>query len=451
MKYLITIATFFSLLFAKEAPEPQSVVILGGGVGALTSAVYLGRAGIQPIVIEGKNPGGAITQSHALQNWPSELEIAGPELAERMKRQAEANGAEIWESEVLTVNLDQRPFQITLRSMVDGSEKTIATERLIIAMGAQPNFLAVPGESEYWGKGVSNCAVCDGSLYRDQVVGVVGGGDGAVLEADYLSNLAREVHLFVRKDAFRGVETVRLANLLEKPNVKVHFQTTVEKVTGDGEKVTGVFLKQDGEESPFALDGLFLGIGSTPNTQIFKGSLELDERGYIVLKNGQETSVSGVYAVGDIADPFYKQAVTAAADGAKAALQISQSTPKITSLAQAKKALPKQEAPIVIEIQSVEQFQKELEASDVPVFVDFYATWCGPCKRIHPLIEGSAEALSGKVKFLKINVDQMGELSQRYQIRAMPTAIMMDSEGTEIDRKVGSDEISTLLRSLHSD
>ena len=228
---------------AKPAVETAPVVILGGGVGAMTSAIYLGRAGVEATVIEGQNPGGLITQSSAVQNWPGELEISGHELADKIHAQAEANGARFLQQEVVGVDFSKRPYAIFLRDLNTNQESQLRAESVIIAMGTTPNFLNIPGEQTYWGRGVTNCAICDGALYKDQIVGVVGGGDAAILEGLYLSNIAKQVHLFIRKDAFRAVEEKRLKTLLEKPNVIVHYNTTVEEVKGDGEMVTSVVIQ----------------------------------------------------------------------------------------------------------------------------------------------------------------------------------------------------------------
>ncbi len=487
-----TIALPFNSLLAEiESPErlseipsdetkPYQVVIIGGGIGALTSALYLARAGVEPLVIEGSTPGGLLTQSHSVQNWPGELEIEGAQLTERVRKQAEHNGALFRKEEVIGVDFSKRPFTITTRDLHD-KEKTqeIQADACIIAMGTQPNFLGIPGETGtdgYWGRGVTNCAICDGNLYRGLKVGVVGGGDAAILEALYLSNIAKEVHVFVRKNTLRAFEEKRIQTLLAKTNVTMHYNTTVEAVRGDGQMVTHVEIKTDLKKKPvdFPLDGLFLAIGSTPNTSLFKGILKLDEKGYILLGKDQMTSIDGVYAIGDIVDPVYKQAISAAGDGAKAALQAQQYiSDRENGLASKVK---KQNQPVannqpvaknepfsagglgqeqtaaraeVIEIYSQEQFDQELQ-SGIPIVVDFYATWCGPCKMISPLIESSASQLSGKVKFLKVNVDKNFEISNSYDVRAMPTVLLLNSEGTVVDRKVGADQIANLLKQLRN-
>lgn len=435
--------------------ESQSVVVLGGGIGALTSALYLARAGIHPLLIEGGIPGGLLTQSHSVQNWPGEMEIEGHALMAKVRAQAEANGVRFLQEEVIGADFSQRPFVLTTQSIDrSGTPRKILAESCIIAMGTTPNFLGIPGEQEYWGRGVTNCAICDGSLYGDRIVGVVGGGDAAVLEAHYLAGLAKEVHLFVRKDQLRANETKRIETLLDKPNVKFHYNTEVAEVQGDGSEVTGVILKTSKENQKFPLDGLFLAIGSKPNSELFKNSLKLDEKGYIALVKDQETSVGGVYAVGDIVDPIYKQAISASGDGAKAALQaqkfLMDKSTQLVNLKKGKKKTSVSQESRVIEITSREQFENELKNADCPVVVDFYATWCGPCKRISSLIESSASHLYGKVKFLKVNVDKVGELPRSYNIRAMPTVILFNATGEIVDRKVGPDQISDLLKQLEA-
>lgn len=442
--------TFLLSVMPMGASQTEPVVILGGGVGSLTSALYLGRAGISPLVIEGPTPGGLLTQSHSVQNWPGIMEIDGAQLVEKMHGQAEANGARFVNEEVIGVDFSKKPFVITTRTL-DGKDRLrqIFAESCIVAMGTKPNFLKIPGEENYWGRGVTNCAICDGSLYKGKIVGVVGGGDAAVLEALYLANIAKEVHIFVRKNSLRATEEKRTQILKEKSNVQFHYETTVQEVQGNEAGVTGVVLQSKGKKAPFALDGLFLAIGSTPNTALFKNNLKLDSQGYIALEKDQQTAIKGVYAIGDIVDPVYKQAVSAAGDGAKAAMQVQQYLSDRVNL------IAKQEVPSkpkasnqVVEIGSLEQFHKELSSGDLPMVIDFYATWCGPCKQISPALEVSAAQLEGKVKFVKVNVDQFSDLSANYNIRAMPTVLLIDASGKEVERKVGLEQIHDLLSHL---
>jgi thioredoxin reductase (NADPH) len=465
--------------YSAPKEEVYPVVVLGGGIAALTSSLYLGRADLSPVVIEGKTPGGLLTQSHSVQNWPGEMEIEGLLLTEKMREQAEANGVQFLAEEVVAVDFSHRPFVITTRSLEEGSTHQVLAHTCIIAMGTEPNYLHIPGETGpngYWGRGVTNCAICDGNLYRNRSVAVVGGGDAAVLEALYLSNIAKEVSLLVRKEKLKATEQKRVEALLAKPNVKILYNTELVAIRGNGKNVTSVKIKSaKNEVKEIGVDGVFLAIGSQPNTALFRNQLGLDSQGYIVLVKGQETTVHGVYAVGDIVDPVYKQAISAAGDGAKAALQAQQyvsdrldglvakrlkktkeEPPHVVALTlsdEKVKISQKKMAPLmgdVIEIRSVEQFKKELAESDIPVLVDFYASWCGPCKRVSPVLDTSAAKLKGKVKFLKVNVDTCQKLTQQYEIRSMPTVLLFDTQGVIIDRKTGFEEILRLLEDLET-
>jgi thioredoxin reductase (NADPH) len=433
-------------LLAAKAPtasEQTQVVIIGSGVGSLTSALYLGRSGVKPIVIAGREPGGALAQSHSVQNWPGELDISGAELTEKMRKQAELSGAEFREAVVTKVDLASSPFQVYTEDIIDPSiSHQIAAKSVIIAMGSTPKKLGIPGENTYLNKGVYTCALCDGPLFKDKVVGIVGGGDSALTEAHYLSRIAKTVHVFVRGKAFRTVDDARLKEVLSSSNVKVHFNTIVDKIDGNGEQITKVTTKTGNTNSTIALDGFFLAIGSTPNTALFKGQIDLDDQGYIALKNKQETSVKGVFAVGDITNGICKQAVCAAGDGALSTIQVEKylaATDPLPIIRTANKA--SSETGYVIEITSEEQFNKEINKHTGPVVVDFYAPWCGPCKQLAPQLSNWAKEFAGKATFLKVNVDALPNLARIYKIQAMPTVILFNPQGSPVERKVGSQEI----------
>jgi thioredoxin reductase (NADPH) len=314
MKFLL----FFLASLCCFAKEP--VVVIGGGVAGLTSALYLARAGYLPIVITGPQSGGLLTQSQSIQNWPGESEISGFELTLKMRKQVEASGAIFVEEELLEVDFTQRPYQIVTKDLNTSKKIQRKADSVLIAMGTTPRKLSIPGEDVYWGKGISNCAVCDGSLYRGKVVGVVGGGDAAVLEALYLSNIAKEVHVFVRASDWKATDKARVQRLEQQKNVHIQFDSPLSQIIGSHQKITHVKLSKGNQ---VALDGLFLAIGSTPNTRpFFERQLELDKDGFIVVDKRCETSLPGVYALGDIADPEYKQAITASASGAIAALEV---------------------------------------------------------------------------------------------------------------------------------
>lgn len=436
----------------KEVVVPS--VVIGGGVGGGSAAIYLARAGFKPLVIQGAHPGGALVQSYSVENWPGELKIEGGELMERIRNQAEANGATYLDDEVISVDFSKRPFTLKTRSINNPkATKTIRAASCVIATGSAPNRLGVSGEDAYWGKGVSSCAICDGSLYRGKKVGVVGGGDSAVLEALYLANIAKEVTIFVRKGEFRAIDEQRKSVLRNLSNVRIFYHTTVEAIQGNQTELTQVELLREGKKVAYPLDGLFLAIGAKPNTELFQGKLDLDEQGYIALKQGQQTSVPYVYAIGDVADPLYKQAISAAGEGARAALALQAQlieAPQLVALYHPQSVFEQNE-PVVIEITSKEQFEREVKNAVTPILIDFYAKWCGPCKRIAPRLESSAAELSGKVKFLKIDVDLLEDLTHNYQIRSMPTVLYLDTQGKVVHRKVGETQIGELLRQLESD
>ncbi len=462
-KWILGLNLLLLPLITLQAIPPEEecpVVILGGGVAALTSAVYLSRSGIAPIVITGPTVGGTITQSHNVQNWPGEMAISGIELGDKLKSQAEANGALLKQEVVLSVDFSKRPYEITTRKVIGFAEEVhvYKTQSVIIATGATPNLLHVPGEAGpdgYWSRGVYSCAVCDGSLYKDKVVTVVGGGDSALIEAQYLSNIASKVHILVRRNQFRTIEAQRLKEILSRPNIEVHYNTQVKAVKGDGEKATHLVVYNSAMEKTltFPTDALFLAIGARPNTDLFRNQLELDPSGYILLKKHQQTSLEGVYAIGDVADPEFKQAISAAGDGAKAAIQAQQyiasraTQPKTLLVAKLEK---RTEIGKPIEVRSKAELDKQISEAQGPIFIDFYGTYCGPCRTFAPLFEEWAKAYGDKITFLKVNADHARSLFETYQIRAVPTLLILDSKGNVIRRSIGSKEITDVDKRLHS-
>lgn len=443
---------------AKENEEVVDAVILGGGIGALTSSIYLQRAGVQSLVIEGRDPGGAIAQSPQVQNWPGEIEIDGYTLIEKVRKQAEANGAKILPEEVVTVDFSSRPFKVTTRNLDSKNEKHILfANSCIIATGASPRLLGVPGETDYWTRGVYTCATCDGALFKDRTVAVIGGGDTAVLEAEYLSKIAGKVIVVLRSKNFRTSETVRMQHLLKNPKVEVYYNSAVQAINGNGTKATKLMIKTNGKPKELAVDAIFLAIGSTPNSRLFAGQLELDKAGYIVLKDAQQTSLPGVFAIGDVVDPHFKQAISAAGDGAKAALQVERELATVkVSFKENSPVLP---APVqmtantpastgAIDLTNAQQLSDELASATMPIIVDFYSPYCGPCRKIAPQVEQAAKAYSGKIRFLKANVSDLSGLSSEYNVYGVPTVIVFNAKGQEIDRRVGPDQIASLLNSL---
>ncbi|WP_345866969.1 thioredoxin-disulfide reductase [Shewanella algae] len=300
-----------------------NLLILGSGPAGYTAAVYAARANLKPVMITGIQQGGQLTTTTEVENWPGDAEgLTGPALMERMQKHAEKFDTEIIFDHINEVDLQQRPF--TLKG--DNAEYT--SDALIIATGASAKYLGLPSEEAFKGRGVSACATCDGFFYRNQKVAVIGGGNTAVEEALYLSNIAAEVHLIHRRDTFRSEKILidRLMDKVENGNIVLHLDKTLDEVTGDAMGVTGLKMKstKDGSISDLEVAGVFVAIGHSPNTGIFEGQLEMNG-GYIKVESGlngnaTQTSVKGVFAAGDVMDQHYRQAITSAGTGCMAAL-----------------------------------------------------------------------------------------------------------------------------------
>jgi thioredoxin reductase (NADPH) len=308
-----------------ESPVPathtQRLLIIGAGPAGYTAAIYAARAGLAPVVIAGMQPGGQLTITTDVENYPGFAEaVQGPWLMEQMRAQAEHVGARIAYDLVTKVDLSRRPF----RAECDSGDAYLA-EALIIATGAQARWLGVPGEKELSGFGVSACATCDGFFFRGKDVAVIGGGNSAVEEALYLSNLARHVTLVHRRDSLRA-ERILQQRLFARPNVTILWNHVTEAMLGTEapRPVARALLLRDarsGERRELPVEGVFVAIGHDPATALFRGQLAMDEAGYLVVAPGStRTSLEGVFAAGDVADKVYRQAVTAAGTGCMAAL-----------------------------------------------------------------------------------------------------------------------------------
>ncbi|WP_144608461.1 thioredoxin-disulfide reductase [Bacillus cereus] len=295
----------------------HKVVILGTGPAGLTAAIYLARANMNPLIIEGTQPGGQLTTTTEVENFPGFPDgIMGPDLMDNMRKQAERFGAEFKNGWVERVDVSKRPFKITVTGMGE-----IEAEAIIISTGASAKLLGIPGEKENMGRGVGTCATCDGFFYRGKKVIVVGGGDSAMEEANFLTKFATEVHIVNRRDELRASKIMQDR---AKANEKITWELnkTPVEVRADG-KVTGLKVKDNetGEEEIIETDGIFIAIGHHPNTEFLNGQVEIDEAGYIIVKPGTtETNIPGVFACGDVQDQKYRQAITAAGTGCMAAL-----------------------------------------------------------------------------------------------------------------------------------
>ncbi|USD61729.1 thioredoxin-disulfide reductase [Vibrio sp. SCSIO 43140] len=299
------------------------LLILGSGPAGYTAAVYAARANLEPVLVTGMQQGGQLTTTTEVENWPGDAEgLTGPLLMERMQAHAEKFETEIIFDHINEVDFSERPFKLT------GDSQSYTADAVIISTGASAKYLGLDSEEAFKGRGVSACATCDGFFYRNQKVAVVGGGNTAVEEALYLSNIASEVHLVHRRDSFRAEKILikRLMDKVENGNIVLHTDRTLEEVVGDDMGVTGIRIKDTQSDLVEQVDvmGAFIAIGHQPNTSLFEGQLEMNN-GYIVVQSGLEgnatqTSIPGVYAAGDVMDHNYRQAITSAGTGCMAAL-----------------------------------------------------------------------------------------------------------------------------------
>ncbi|HYL86997.1 MAG TPA: thioredoxin-disulfide reductase [Candidatus Angelobacter sp.] len=294
----------------------HNVVIIGSGCAGLTAAIYAARANLKPLVLDGHEPGGQLSLTTHVENFPGFPEgILGPELIENMRKQAQKFGAEFKAGAVTEVDLRQRPFKVT------AGKQTFDTQSLIVAAGASARLLGLKGERELIGHGVSTCATCDGYFFRGKPIAVVGGGDSAMEEANFLSRYASKVYLVHRRKEFRATK-IMIDRVRKNEKVELVTPFVVEEILASKGLVEGVRLRnpETREAREIALDGVFVAIGHDPNSMVFKGKLEMDANGYLIAKHGSLTSIPGVFVAGDVQDHRYRQAVTAAGSGCMAAI-----------------------------------------------------------------------------------------------------------------------------------
>jgi thioredoxin reductase (NADPH) len=479
-------------------PELIPVAILGGGGAGFTAALYLARAGYEPYVFAGRSPGGAIAKTREVHNWPGEKAIDGPMLAQNWKSQAVSNGAILKNMEAVSVDFLQWPFLIKAKDLTSGKLHTFKTLACIITTGATPHYLGVEGESHFWGKGVTNCAICDAALVKNSTAVVVGGGDSAMVEARTLANCAKQVFVLVRGKKLRAKDSAN-TNLTNLPNIKILFETEVQKIVGDNHGVTSVIARtRKGKVFEIATSGVFLAIGSKANTEIFKEQLQMQPTGCLKLFRGQHTSIPGVFAAGDVTDSIYRQAIIASGDGCKAALQTleflettgvqpkmfsAEQTQMLTTQAQLEedingeetdtskaesaisdtlsdeakadapkildqdKSLPVEEE-LILNIGTEAEFSKTVSqalATGKIVILDFFGPWCEPCKILHNVLIEVAKEYREKAFFCKVDVDTASELTSTYKIRGVPTLVFFDGNGNELGRMSGSKDAEEII------
>lgn len=298
------------------ANEIHNLIIIGSGPAGLTAGIYASRANLKPLIIEGKNPGGQLMGTSYIENWPGNKSILGPTLMMNIKDHAKHFGSSFLMEEIVKVDFSQRPFTLWTHR-----NKELKAHAVIIATGTIPNKLNCPGEAEYWGKGVTTCAVCDGAFYPNKEVLIIGGGDTAMEDASFMTKFTNKITLVHILDKLTA-STAMQERVINNPAINIIYNSTVTEFKGNGSHVTHAIItnKKTNESQTIAVDGAFLAIGSKPSTTVFQGQLALNQWGYIQVTNNTNTSVPGVFAAGDVEDYRYRQAITSAGSGCMAAL-----------------------------------------------------------------------------------------------------------------------------------
>jgi thioredoxin reductase (NADPH) len=422
-------------------PAVENLVIIGSGPAGYTAAIYAGRANLKPLVFEGFQaggiPGGQLMTTTEVENFPGFPEgVTGPELMERMKAQADRWGAELVTEDVISVDLSQRPF--TVRS----NTRTVKTHSIIIATGATAKRLGLPSEQQYWNHGISACAICDGAipLFNNVPLAIIGAGDTAAEEALFLTKYGSEVHMLVRGNKMRASKAMQ-DRVIAHPKIKIHWNTQAIDVFGADRFMTGIRLRNThtGEETDLPAKGLFYAIGHKPNTDLFKGQLDLDETGYIVPQHGTvETSVEGVYAAGDVQDHEYRQAITAAGTGCAAAL-LAERWLSAQDLIREFKTEAKTEAPKAVPAKTPQAttsanfdianthhiggfaLRKLYHESDRVIMVKYASPTCGPCHTLKPILGKVVEEFNDKIHYVEIDITEDPEIAENAGVVGTPT------------------------------
>ena len=424
----------------------ENVVIIGSGPAGYTAAIYAARANLNPLLITGFQaggiPGGQLMTTTHVENYPGFPDgILGPELMDRMKAQAVRWGTDLVEADAEEVDLSVRPFRIQT-----SEAQTIHAQTLILATGASANRLHLPREEQFWSRGISACAICDGATpqFRREELAVVGGGDSACEEAVYLTKYGSHVHLIVRSDRLRA-SAAMADRVMANPAISVHWNRELvdvagEAVTGDADWLTTIFLRDrlSGATESLPVKGLFYAIGHTPNTQLLKGQIPLDERGYLVTRPGRpETEVDGVFAAGDVADAEWRQGITAAASGCQAALAaerwLSHHGLAVTVQRENVEPAPAGEPQRTIESDAANYnpealwqkgayaLRKLYHDSPRPLLVVYTSPSCGPCHVLKPQLKRVLHELEGRAQGVEIDIEADPEIAQQAGVSGTPT------------------------------
>lgn len=428
--------------FEKENIIP--LVILGSGPAGLSAAIYGVWSNIKTVVIQGPTPGGLLTETTLVENWPGAKSILGPDIIKRLEEQVINVGtkfarnalgrADFLEDTVVNIDFSSWPYRIETEQ-----GRTLHALAIVMATGASPKMLGVPGEKEFWKKGVTTCAVCDGGFFEHKDVVVVGGGDSAAEEAMQLARHAKLVTMLVRKGSLRASATMK-SRLAEYPNIKIIYNVEVKRIFGTELEVTGVELydTKTQQTTQFPADGVFLAIGHTPNSQLVKDYIKMDEHGYVVTKGKtQQTSIPGLFAAGEIEDRLYRQAGVASGHGIQAALDAIGFLNEIgfnTTIAQRLEPncfimdTVKRGGPSKIPVlASAQEFAREVEQEKGIVVVDFFKDQCPRCDDLAPIFDATAQAFADKVKFVKVNAVEAIAVSRKLFIQTVPNILIYNN------------------------
>jgi thioredoxin reductase (NADPH) len=420
----------FALKHLEHTTQLVPLAIIGSGPAGLSAALYGTRLGVYSVVFAGGVPGGQLTETGLVENWPGVGREQGPVIMQHMRDYVVSLGAPIVPESIARLDCSSWPYQL----VTDDGQIRYALS-IVVATGAAPRVLDVPGERDYWGKGVTTCALCDAPYYKNKDVIVVGGGDSAFEQALQLAPHARTVAILVRKDRVRA-STAMQNQVRALPNVRVLVNKEVKRIVGDGSHVTRVMVFDHAQQTESAYDtaGVFLAIGHEPRTAWLNSNLALHADGSVVVQGrGQETSVPGIFAAGDVADMTYRQAGVAAGDGIKAAIQAVQFLQHIGwNAVQAQRYTTQYYRGVVSDrsnirlLKSVADFEREVLKASRPVMIDFYAHHCPACMHMLPLYEAIAQQYNGQMLFCKVDTQAVPALEERLKVERIPCFVFFN-------------------------
>jgi thioredoxin reductase (NADPH) len=425
------------------------VAVLGAGPAGLSAALYTARAQVPTVVFEGNLPGGQLTETTFVENWPAVSRKLGLDIMKELREQAQHFGVMYAQDSVVSIDTNSWPYRlITVNGL------TVHALTVVIATGAQAKKLNIPGEKEYWGKGVSACATCDAPLYKDRVVAVIGGGDVACEQATYLATIAKQVYVLVRADHLRASPAMQ-KRVQNASRIKVMYNTKVKSIIGDGHLISA--LELEGDKKNLVIDGLFVAIGHTPTTAWLGKTVTCNESGYIILNDrSQATNIPGIFAAGDVADARYQQAGVAAGDGIKAGLDAQRflSQGSFTNYAQdiKKKLFIPFDSRAALKLDyltTMSDFERLVIKSKMPVLVDFYTTYCPSCMAMLPILEKVHAEYTDRMPFYKVDGGAHQNIANRFMVTGFP-AVLIFKEGIVVIRHVGSMQSRELHECIQS-